>query len=653
MKQIIILVALISLTLSIKAQVSKDSSAINELPEVIIKAYGFSKHANSNTSNSHLLTEQITLTRPEKITDALTFLPGIYSVPDGIGGQTLNIRGFEQNRVNVFFNGIPLRSNTEGRISTDGLFFTNSDISIEKGAASLIYGANSSGNVIRIDNRIFNDEKLGIKFNSFWGNNGKQGYNALITGKVSNKIFYQASANYFKRKDFSLASNFDTVLNQPTKKRVNSDQENTELLGTITYAPNNRHHISLTGMYNVSEFGYPPSTTAPRFRRMDFWHNTIIGLRHISSFGEKIKLETSIYYTFLKDTLNEYRDKTFTSIRRYSYWNDKTIGTRGILSYEFTEKHQLTYSIDYKKDIHEQAWFTTATTKANTLLTALEYSGKFINKIFVKAGTSFNYSDPSYTSKNDNIAREPLSALNYQFSVAYSPIGSKYKVHFGYSKTSIFPRMRDLFGDVLIGYVANPDLTSERSDNFDIGVGVKILENKLSIQLGGFNSNIKNLITQVKVTDTTNRVINLQSARFSGVEIMLKYFPTDKISSLLSYSYLNTKNTSSGRISDFIAYRPENQIRAFVSYTPSKYIGLDLTYTYVSKRHYDNQNRWYDLPGYSTFDLGITSKPIKYVSAWFKLNNLFDKNYFSAFDQPQPGREFRVGLTFDFKVASK
>ncbi|MBK7041304.1 MAG: hypothetical protein IPH46_12760 [Bacteroidetes bacterium] len=80
--------------------------------------------------------------------------------------------------------------------------------------------------------------------------------------------------------------------------------------------------------------------------------------------------------------MNEYKDKSFSSIKRFSYWNDKTIGARGILSYQINKQHKLNYSIDYKNDIHEQAWFTTATTKANTLLSALEYRGEFVKKVF-------------------------------------------------------------------------------------------------------------------------------------------------------------------------------------------------------------------------------------------------------------------------------
>ena len=635
------------------AQDAIDTAKVVELQEAIISAHGFPQRANPNTSISSLSTEQVNLTRPEKITDALTLLPGILSVPDGIGGQTLNVRGFDQNQVNVYFNGIPLRSNTENRISTDGLFFTNSDISIEKGTASLIYGANSSGNVIRIDNRILKNEKFGVKLNTFWGNNGKQSYNTFIYGNIKKKFFYQVSANYFKRNSFILSKKFDTVVSQPTINRVNSDQENLEFLTTVTYAPSDKHHVSLTVMHNRSQFGYPSSLVSPRFRRMDFWNNTIVGIRHISSINEKLNLETNLYYTFLIDTLNQYKDNTFSSIKSISKWNDKTLGARAILSYQFLKQHRLNFSMDYKNDIHDQVWFTTANTKANTVLSALEYQGNLLKVISVSTGVSYNFSNPKYTSKNESIERKNLSVFNYQVSAAYIPTNLNYRFHAGYSKMSMFPRMRDLFGDALIGYVPNPNLKFESSDNVDVGLSSQLIKNRLSVQIGGYVSTIKNLITQVKVTDTTNQVVNLQSAMYYGSEVMLKYSPNAKIFALLSYSYLKATNTSDNRTSDFIAYRPQNQLRGFISYMPVKYLGFDFTSSYVSKRNYDNKAIWYSLPEYVIFDLGITVKPIKYFTFWAKVNNLLDQDYSVAFDQPQPGREYRIGLTFDFNAVSK
>lgn len=637
------------LSVELLSQVLKDTLSTTELPEIVITASGFLKRSNLNTSISYLPTEQIALTHPEKITDGLTFLPGIYSVPDGgLGGQTLNVRGFEQNRVNIFFNGIPLRSNAEGRINIDGFFFTNADISVEKGTASLIYGANSSGNVIRIDNRIFLEEKIGIKINSYLGTNGKKSFNGLITGNIKKKIHFQASANLVKSNSFLISKDFETVPSQMTRERVNSDQENVEIISTITYTPNKNHHFSLTGMHNERVFGYAPSTSYPRFRRMDYWKNSIVGLRNISSFGNKISLETNFYFTFLNDTINDYKDNTFTKVNQFSHWKDKTTGARGILSYQFTKQHQLSYSIDYKNDIHNQTWVTTATTKIKSFLSAVEYRGTFSNGISLNAGSSFNLYNPVNNLANSSIARKDLSEWNYQLSTAYSTANLKHKIHAGYSRTSIFPRMLDLFGDVLMGYSANPDLISETSNNVDAGVSSLFFDNQLTIQLGGYYSPVKNLITTVKATETTYKIINLKSAVLAGGEFMLKYSPNDNVFAIISYSFLNAKNTSANRTSDYIAYRPKNQLKTFLSYMPVKYLGFDLTYTAVSKRYYDNQTIWHELPGYSLVDFGITSKPIQHLTCWLKAYNLLDKNFVSAFDQPQPGREFRLGLSFQW-----
>ncbi|MBK9732400.1 MAG: hypothetical protein IPO83_14185 [Chitinophagaceae bacterium] len=82
MKHLTTLLVFCFLTLGLYAQIPNDTIATNDLPQVIVTAYGFSKQVNSNTTNSNLLTEQVALIRPEKITDGLTFLPGIYRVPD-------------------------------------------------------------------------------------------------------------------------------------------------------------------------------------------------------------------------------------------------------------------------------------------------------------------------------------------------------------------------------------------------------------------------------------------------------------------------------------------------------------------------------------------------------------------------------------------
>lgn len=646
--KIIVTSSLLTLNFNVFAQ-TIDTVKTQSLKEVIvIGAKDNLLYNNQLTTNQNLSKSEVSALRPEKLKDGLSLFPSLFLAPDGIGGQTITLRGYQQNQINIFYNGIPIRSNTEGSISMDGFFMSNADLTVEKGASSLIYASNSSGNVIRMENKLFFDEKIGITAGTFFGNNGKQNYNLSIHGKITDKISYQLSGNYYKRNSFVLSSKFNVIPDQPTtKERVNSDQENWETMATITYAPNKNHYFSLFGMYNNSEFGYTPSIDRARFRRMDSWQNTVLGLRSVSNFQKNLRLETNFYYTHLIDTLNQYTNKSFSTVRSVSFWNDQTLGTRVILSKDINKYHTFNVSADYKNDIHRQVWFKNAETKANTFIGAFEYKANLYKNLYLTSGISYNSTNPTYSSINSNLARKDLSAFNYQISTAYL-LNNISKIHIGYSRNTIFPRIRDLFGDALLPYIPNPNLKVEKSDNFDIGYTTKLMDNKLNFTTSFYYSAIQDLLTQIKITDTTSQVINLQSAQYLGGELMVKYKPNKKIFGLMCYNYLKATNTSDNRTSDYIAYRPEHNLRLFGSYIPTKYFGIDVTYNYVSKRFYDNITSWKDVPNYSLVDIGIQSKPIDNITLWFKINNVFDENYFIAFDQPQAGREFRIGLNVEW-----
>ncbi|MCE1187923.1 MAG: TonB-dependent receptor plug domain-containing protein [Ignavibacteria bacterium] len=651
--RILVLLITLSITLTVFAQKDPDSLFTKELPPIVVTDYKMVKQNNENASNNTINSELLSKIKPDKLTEALTFLPGVYSIPDGIGGQYINVRGFEQNRVNIYYNGIPLRSNTEGRLNTDAFSFTNSDISIEKGTASLLFGSNSSGNVIRIDSKQHSGKQLEAEVNTFLGENSKQYYNTFLAGKISNVLFYQSAFTYSKQLNFPLSDNFSTISAQPDKNRNNSDKESLELLANITYLFNEKHLINFTGVFNKSRFGYPPSIATPRFRRMDYWVNSLFGIHDLYIFENGLHLESNLYYTVLNDTLNEYKDKSYTTIKKISYWDDKTFGIREIASYEFLKNNSIYVSFDYKRDFHDQIWFTKATTTSNTIISAVEYNAQICPQLNLRSGVSYNFMDPTYTSKNVQITRNSLSEMNYQISASYKPFANDFSIHSGYSRNTIFPRMRDLFGDVLIGYTANPNLKSESDQNVEMGISTSLFDNMVTVEFDLYNNFVKDLITQIKDSDTTNKVINLQSANVFGGELQIKFKSSQKLSGLISYSYSSTKNTSESRLSDYIAYRPDHQLHVFVSYLPFSFIELNISSIYFSKSYYDNQSIWYSIPDYITFDLGISVSATKNLKIWEKTTNLLDKDYKISFDQPMPGREIRFGVSYSFSMDSK
>jgi hypothetical protein len=539
-KNLFLMTILSILVITSKSQtIQRDSVKLVKLDEVIIQGEKLSpKYANLTTTNQFLSNEQLNLLQPEKSMDRLVYLPGVLNVTNALGGPSIVVRGQEQNRINIFFNGIPIRSNTENNVPMDNFFFANSDVFIEKGSSSLIYGANSGGSVIRFDNKLDFKEKIGVNLNTYLGNNGKQSFKANLTGTISDKFKYLLSTNYFKRNSFLLSENFDTVPAQKNRNRNNSDQKNLELLGIVTYNINKNHIVSLTGMFNDGSYGYTPSIVRPRFRRMTQFKNSVLGLRTVSDFKNDFKLESNFYYTSLNDTLAEFTNDTYSKQKRYSHWIDESMGGRLIASKNIDSLHIFNLSFDAKQEIHSQDWNNIiATTKINTLLTTFEYQTKILKRLNLNAGISYNYINPFYTSKGE-IPTTLLSAFNYQLSCAYIPKNYLYKIHFGYSKTTIFPRMRDFFGiDILPGYVPNPNLKEETNHNFDLGISTSILKNKLNGSLSIFYNPINNLIVDVRLTDTTTQTQNINSAKFYGTELMLKFTPSKVLFANLSYTY--------------------------------------------------------------------------------------------------------------------
>lgn len=640
----------------ILAQTNSSSDTVKyTLPEITV--YG----EPIKTTESVLNQDQIEALKPEKTSEALIFLPGVARAPETPAGEEIMIRGINQSRINIFFNGIPIRSNTENFVPLDGLFFSNADlVVVEKGAPSLIYGANSAGNVLHIYNSPLSQKSFELAISSYGGNNGKQGHQLNVSGH-SGRFHYNFSGSYYSRNSFRLSKKFEFIPSQTSRDRVNSDQKNIEIMGMITPLFSNNHVYSLMGAFNSSEYGRPPSTFSQKYRRMDSWQNSFIGINGVSSFAHNIKMKNIIYYTSLKDTLNRYTDDSYTKIRGIDHWNDETVGGRTILTKTFNAENKVNFSADVKRDIHRQYRFNTSRQyrlpkshiKTTTSIFTFEIENKSLNNFTLLSGISYNALRPNFINEESGVERKDFSAFNYQILATYSPEKSHYKIHGGFSSTTIFPTVMKIFGDALRSddsytVLPNPDLKEEKSRNFDGGVRFNLSGTGLKFDISVFYNQIKDLIQDVRLSDTTEQAINIESARNLGMDLMAQYNINNKVMTLLTYSYLSAKNTSSDRDSDYLAYRPEHRFKFFLSYSLHKYFGTDFTLTYLSNRYYNLYGTWNDLDPYWLIDASLNSEIYRGITLFAKLKNLLDENYTSPFDYPQPGREFLIGLKLIF-----
>lgn len=592
---------------------------------------------------------QIESFKQEKISGDFLFLPGILRAPEPAAGEEIIIRGISQKRINIFYNGIPIRSNTVNTLQLDGLLFTDPDnIIVDKGAPSLYYGANSSGNVLRINSTPLSGKEFGIKASSYLGNNGKQSYNVKVSGH-SDVFHYSASSGYFTRNSFRLSKKFEYVPSQKTLDRVNSDQKNLELTGMMTAVISKDHMYSLFGSFNSSEYGRPPSTVSPNYRRMDTWKNGLVGIRGFSLFGSDWRTESVFYYTTFKDTVIRYRNSSMIERSSFSCWYDQTFGGKAQLAKTLDDETKVLFSLDMKRDLHDQDWHTKASTKSTTTIAAFEVQNRSIEHLELIFGISHNWLAPNYVSEQAEVRRQSYSAFNYQLLSTYRPDASQFAFHLGASHTTIFPTTTDVFGDAMrsdVGYyvLPNPDLKEEQNTNIDAGVKWTSSDDVFAVDVSFYYNKISDMIRAIMPTDTTEKSINLDAARNIGIDLSAQVRIGTTFTTYLSYSYLNARNTSSNRTSDYLAYLPDHQLKLFSSYKPLEFLGADATVTYVSSRYFDVSGTWKSLSPYWLVDFSLNANLIRGVDVYAKLSNLLDENYQIANGFPQPGREYLMGI---------
>ena len=90
-----------------------------------------------------------------RVSEALTMLPAVHPQPGNRGGsrneQTIYVRGFDQSRVPVLLDGIPIYVPYDGYIDLARLpTFALAGIEVAKGYTSVLYGPNALGGAVNL-----------------------------------------------------------------------------------------------------------------------------------------------------------------------------------------------------------------------------------------------------------------------------------------------------------------------------------------------------------------------------------------------------------------------------------------------------------------------------------------------------------------------
>lgn len=294
----------------------------------------------------------------------------------------------------------------------------------------------------------------------------------------------------------------------------------------------------------------------------------------------------------------------------------------------------------------------------NQRLSATLFSKYYYNKVS-------KYADPNSTGTYENMTRT-TEDLGYGLAISYF-LFDHLQLKTSYEKAYRIPTARELFGSGNSFELGNPDLKSESSDNFNLGLGYRWLiakNHQLNIDASFIYRDIKDFIHQIP--NPSNGVLrpgNEAKVENRGVDFSLEYRYANLFMIGTSFSYQNLRiklKYTSGKDVPSTIYN--NRIPNMPYFYGNAHAGVFLKEIWQKK---DKLSFNYSLNYTHEFDYSYESYggikiPTQFdhnLSMHYSFNdgkynislacrNIFDAKLYDNFSLQKPGRSFSIKLRY-------
>ncbi|MFT7860093.1 MAG: TonB-dependent receptor [Sulfurimonas sp.] len=624
-----------------------------------------------NLFEKTLSDKQIQQTNAQTVDQALNDVSGISSNVMGARAEsTIQMRGFNSNRIGVFIDGIPVYVPYDGNFDY-GRFLTSdiSQIDISKGYSSVVYGTNTMGGVINIVSKkptketegnvrtefIFDSkDKLSRHVESFNIGSRQGNYYIQLGGSVSHQDHYRLSEDY------------QSTPSQPVGDRLRSKTYDRKVSIKAGYIADDHSEVAITYANQHGVKQSPPATDTDIFGNVRYWDWPLWDKETISVAGQKnfdnSYIKALAYYDTFTNSLFSYDNDTYTTMNfGYAFksrYEDYSYGTR--LEYGVgMGNHFIKAAFNYKKDVH-RGYDLDKTTEVKTLAEnyadhtislGLEDTWELSSDLELLGGVSFDQrsGDKIYdtnTAYATMLKKKTDSSVDPQIALVYSPDKTS-KLRASVSRKTYLPTMKDRYSRRFNRFVPNPDLKNESSTHIELGYQKAI--SHLVVGVNAYYTKVKDAIQSVTWTPDPSLQQNQNVGTFDHkggeLDISYKYDGWDIGG---NYSYINVKNTKNSTVKR--TFVPKNQLFAYIQ----RDIGSTFS-IYVNSRYREgayqqrrSDDAYIKVPSFSTFDAKVIYTPIKSLKAEVGIKNITDRNvrYDMAF--PMAGREYFAALNYKF-----
>lgn len=313
-----------------------EGNQIYQLNPVVVTATRLKENAAEVPASVSVITaDQIKQKNVRTITEAINYLPGIYSdrpqgMSDNAGG--ISIRGFGESNILVLYDGMPLNNGFSGGVNWSTISIDDvAKIELVRGAGSSLYGGRAVGGVINIVSK--NPDKNSGKIYTEYGSHDTWRRGVNITRKLTDK--WSLSAGYENRRTDGYRKKLSYTKKGATKTPTGTvgtgyEESKNHAGDTIYILGNPGTTASKDNTYNF-KLRYNFSDTKSMMYQythdyFKYYSKDPVSYIHDADgnelFNGSVLLPDGKYYNFSEADFTDYYGKKKTDIHSFTYKDD-------------------------------------------------------------------------------------------------------------------------------------------------------------------------------------------------------------------------------------------------------------------------------------------------------------------------------------------
>jgi len=664
MRKILLVLIIIFFSYSLKAvEKEKDTLKTYQLGEIIATEKAINS-INVASSISNLNYYQIQRTDGISFSEISYYIPSSTIQTNSRGESQLFLRGAGERQLALYFDGVLMNVPWDNRVDlstipTDLI----GKITVHKGAASVLYGANVIGGAINLNTYERASEGFGFTARAQFADANSQLYTLTGDAKLGGlnyiaNISYSKSDGIILPKDIEIGNDSINQI-QNSSLRTNTDFNRISSYLRAEYEFNKDFKTAISvNTYNIEKGVQVLTEGAPgdmRYWRYPEIDRQIFTLNNFWQINDIVSSKVVLWYDKFNQTIDSYTDFSYSKLDKKQKDDDATVGLRLILKNDLSSEQSLNLVFNYLNSKHNEIIkdsneVSNNDFSQNTLSTGVEY--KFNPKDFlISLGASYDYNDNPKTGPFIENEGQSYSDYSAFFGLRYF-VTEEINLFLNSSRRTRFATMREAFSGALGKFKVNPDLKPETALINELGIQYN--RNDLQIELNSFATFYNDLIEQIRLPkeiDSLRRKqrVNYSKAYVIGLELNYSY---NFDNSLFSDGYVTFMN-SNGKVKngdelDHLEYKPEIMALINLGYK------FDFGFTPVFEMQFigkqwgkDPDDNWRQLGNNLLFNLRLSyqySINDLVAECFIRVNNLTDEIYWSKIGLVNPGRTVSAGF---------